>query len=114
MCRHMYDWNIVNCDVKQLIQLKLHVQPQWRSSAPNSGGGAQTFSRNNEKQKKKCRGIIKNDWELLGLCLICIKIVLKGGMGVLPQTIFTELGTKLGISRPVLWHIPVLSQKKKR
>ena len=21
MCRHMYDWNIVNCDVKQLIQL---------------------------------------------------------------------------------------------
>ena len=21
MCRHMYDWNIVNCDVKQTIQL---------------------------------------------------------------------------------------------
>ena len=21
MCRHIYDWNIVNCDVKQPIQL---------------------------------------------------------------------------------------------
>ena len=21
MCRHMYDWNIVNCDVKQPVQL---------------------------------------------------------------------------------------------
>ena len=21
MCRHIYDWNIVNCDVKQQIQL---------------------------------------------------------------------------------------------
>ena len=21
MCRHIYDWNIVNCDVKQRIQL---------------------------------------------------------------------------------------------
>ena len=36
--------------------------------------------------------------KLLGLCTICIKIVLKGGSGVLPQIIFTELGTKLGNS----------------
>ena len=41
------------------------------------------------------------DLELLGLCLICIKIVLKGGYGGPPQKIFAELGTKLGISRPV-------------
>ena len=24
MCRHVYDWNIVNCDVKQPIQLNSH------------------------------------------------------------------------------------------
>ena len=24
MCRHIYDWNIVNCDVKQPFQLKLN------------------------------------------------------------------------------------------
>ena len=32
------------------------------------------------------------------LCLICIKIVLTGGGGVLPQKIFKVLGTKLGNS----------------
>ena len=26
MCRHMYDWNIVNCDVKQPIYLTLPYQ----------------------------------------------------------------------------------------
>ena len=28
MCRHIYDWNIVNCDVKQLIQQLINLYPQ--------------------------------------------------------------------------------------
>ena len=27
MCRHMYDWNIVNCDVKQPIHLTSRQMP---------------------------------------------------------------------------------------
>ena len=27
MCRHIYDWNIVNCDVKQPIQQHQQIQP---------------------------------------------------------------------------------------
>ena len=32
MCRHIYDWNIVNCDVKQLIQLNsiVHTSRHWK------------------------------------------------------------------------------------
>ena len=36
--------------------------------------------------------------KLLGLCAICIKIVLKGGSGGPPPENLTELGTKLGNS----------------
>ena len=44
---------------------------QWRSSAPKSGGmGGTNFFPEKWKAKKKS---------------ICIKIVLKGGVGVLPQ-----------------------------
>ena len=28
MCRHIYDWNIVNCDVKQTIQLNLYTSDE--------------------------------------------------------------------------------------
>ena len=28
MCRHIYDWNIVNCDVKQPIHLT-YESPKW-------------------------------------------------------------------------------------
>ena len=71
---------------------------QWRSSAPKSGGGHKLFSRKSEKQKKKkkrftaqrrksAKGIVDRAGiimlfsfiKLLGLCAICIKIVLKGG-----------------------------------
>ena len=30
MCRHMYDWNIVNCDVKQPIHLTSVIIVQWQ------------------------------------------------------------------------------------
>ena len=61
--------------------------------------GAQTFSRKSEKQtqkkntqrRKSAGGFIKNDWELLGLCLICIKIVLKGGYGGPPRKFLQNL-----------------------
>ena len=86
------------------------------------GGGHKLFFQKSEKQKKKKkkkkghsgvkaqdrggaivdRGRAYNLMHFLltiGLCSICIKIVLKGGLGVLPQKIFTKLGTKLGCSR---------------
>ena len=34
------------------------------------------------------------------LCSISIKVVLKGGLGVLQKNFFTEICTKLGNSRP--------------
>ena len=33
MCRHIYDWNIVNCDVKQTIQLNSTQQNKFDFSS---------------------------------------------------------------------------------
>ena len=43
MCRHIYDWNIVNCDVKQPIYLTLLWQNYWKldnakRGIPSQGG----------------------------------------------------------------------------
>ena len=48
------------------------------------------------QRRKSAGGFIKNDWELLGLCLICIKIVLKGGRyGGPPPENFYRIGYKI-------------------
>ena len=45
------------------------------------------------------------------LSLISIKVVLKGGLGVLTQIFFAEIGTKLGNSRHFECHLQLLPQQ---
>ena len=94
-------------------QPKSTVELQWRSSAPKSGGGGTNFfkwkAKNWKKKKKKkghCgvkaqdrqdRAIVAYNLmhfliKLLGYVHSVLKLYQKGGLGVLPQKIFTELG----------------------
>ena len=105
---------------------------QWSSSAPKSGGGGTNFFPEKWKAKKKkghsgVKALDRVLWiggglysnalfiKLLGYVQPVLKLYLEGGLGVLPQKIFTELGTRLAIldiSRHVEWHIPVLQQQE--
>ena len=42
MCRHIYDWNIVNCDVKEPIHKSLTVSPWQVKTTDVTHGGAAT------------------------------------------------------------------------
>ena len=60
MCRHMYDWNIVNCDVKQPITHSLTHSLPFRNY-----GNLTRQQRLFNKTHSKCRQVIERAFDML-------------------------------------------------